>query len=138
MKRQQRERIGRLFDSLIRGQFEEFMSGCTDDLAVTVRGSSPVPMILRRSDIPDWYGSLQALSPASLSSSVEVGQVDGEKATVMVRHEFARNGVDYRLEMVNLVSWRDGLLAEWSSYPLDLPEYARAWRMHDLSMAAPV
>ena len=138
MKRQQRERIGRLFDLLIRGQFEEFMSGCTDDLAVTVRGSSPVPMILRRSDIPDWYGSLQALSPASLSSSVEVGQVDGEKATVMVRHEFARNGVDYRLEMVNLVSWRDGLLAEWSSYPLDLPEYARAWRMHDLSMAAPV
>jgi ketosteroid isomerase-like protein len=138
MKRQQRERIGRLFDSLIRGQLDEFMSGCTDDLAVTVRGSSPVPMILRRSDIPDWYGSLQALSPASLSSSVEVVQVDGDKATVMVRHEFARNGVDYRLEMVNLVSFRDGLLAEWSSYPLDLPEYARAWRMHDLSLAAPV
>jgi ketosteroid isomerase-like protein len=137
MKRQQRERIGRLFDSLIRGQFEEFMSGCTDDLAVTVRGSSPVPMILRRSDISDWYGSLQALSPASLSSSVEVVRVDEERATVMLRHEFARNGIDYRLEMVNLVSFRDGLLAEWSSYPLDLPEYARAWRMHDLSMPAP-
>ena len=137
MKRQQRERIGRLFDSLIRGQLDEFMSGCTDDLAVTVRGSSPVPMILRRSDIPDWYGSLQALSPASLSSSVEVVRVDGESATVMMRHEFARNGIDYRLEMLNLVKFRDGLLAEWTSYPLNLGEYARAWRTHDLSMPTP-
>jgi ketosteroid isomerase-like protein len=137
MKRQQRERIGRLFDSLVRGQFDEFMSGCRDDLVITVRGSSPGATTLRRSDIPDWYGSLQALSPASLSSSVEVVRVDGDSATVMLRHEFARNGIDYRLEMVNLVSFRDGLLADWSSYPLDLPEYARAWRMHDLSMATP-
>jgi ketosteroid isomerase-like protein len=137
MKRQQRERVGRLFESLIRGQFGEFMAGCTDDLVVTVRGSSPTPMILQRSDIPDWYGSLQALSPTSLRSSVEVAQVDGERATVMVRHEFARNGIDYRLEMVNLVSFREGLLATWSSYPLDLPEYARAWRMHDLPVPAP-
>jgi ketosteroid isomerase-like protein len=136
-KRQQRERIGRLFEALIKGQFEEFSAGCTDDLAITVRGSSPRPMVLRQSDIPDWYGSLQALSPTSLSSSVEVAQVNDERATVILRHEFARNGIDYRLEMVNLVSFRDGLLAEWSSYPLDLPEYARAWRIHDLSMAAP-
>jgi ketosteroid isomerase-like protein len=126
-----------LFDALVRGQFDEFMAGCRDDLVVTVRGSSPTPMILRRSDIPDWYGSLQALSPTSLSSTVEVVRVDGDSATVMLRHEFARHGIDYRLEMVNLVSFRDGLLAEWSSYPLDLPEYARAWRMRDLSMPAP-
>ena len=137
MRRQQRERIGRLFDSLIRGQFDEFMAGCADDLSVTMRGSPPAPMVLCRSDIPDWYGSLQALSPTSLSSSIEVAQVDGEKATVILRHEFARNGIDYRLEMVNLLSFRDGLLAEWSSYPLDLPEYARAWRIHELSMSAP-
>jgi ketosteroid isomerase-like protein len=137
MKRQQRERIGRLFDSLVRGQFDEFISGCRDDLTFTVRGSSPTPATLRRSDIADWYGSLQALSPTSLCSSVEVVHVDAGRATVMMRHEFARNGIDYRLEMVNLVSFRDGLLAEWSSYPLNLPEYARAWRTHDASIPAP-
>ena len=137
MKRQQRERIGRLFDSLVRGDFDEFISGCRDDLAITVRGSDPAPTTLRRSDIPDWYGSLRALSPTSLSSSVEVVSMEGDRATVMLRHEFARNGIDHRLEMVNLVSFREGLLAEWSSYPLNLPEYARAWRMHDLSMPAP-
>ena len=138
MKRQKRERIGRLFDSLIRGQFEEFMSGCTDDLAVTVRGSSPVPMILRRSDIPDWYGSLQALSPTSLRSTVEVVRVDEATATVILRHSFARNGIDYRLEMVNLLGFRNGLLSEWSSTPLDLSEYSRAWRTHEHSMVASV
>jgi hypothetical protein len=37
---------------------------------------------------------------------------------------------------VNLVTFRDGLLAEWSSYPLDLPEYSRAWRVYDHSMLA--
>jgi ketosteroid isomerase-like protein len=137
MKRQQRERVGRLFESLVRGRFDEFFAGSRDDLTVTVRGSNPAPTVLLRSDIPDWYGSLQALSPTSLSSSVEVVHVDGERATVMLRHEFARHGIDYRLEMVNLVSFRDGLLAEWSSYPLNLPEYARAWRTHDLSMPAP-
>ena len=137
MKRQQRERIGRFFDSLLRGQFDEFMAGCRDDLTITVRGSNPAPTILVRSDIPDWYGSLQALSPSTLSSTVEVVRVDGSDATVMLRHEFARNGIDYRLELVNIVSFRDGLLAEWSSYPLNLPEYARAWRLPDLSMSAP-
>jgi ketosteroid isomerase-like protein len=136
MKRQRRAHIGRLFDALIRGQFEEFLSGCAVDIVVTARGSSPVPVTLHRSDISDWYGSLQALSPTSLRSSVEVVRVDEATATVILRHAFARNGIDYRLEMVNLLVLRDGLLSQWSSYPLDLSEYARAWRTHELSMVA--
>jgi hypothetical protein len=105
------------------------------DIVVTARGSSPIPVTLNRSDIPDWYGSLQALSPTSLRSSVEVVRVDETTATVILRHSFARNGIDYRLEMVNLLGFRHGLLSEWSSTPLDLSEYARAWRTHELSMA---
>ena len=35
MKRQRRAHIGRLFDALIRGQFEEFLSGCSVDIVVT-------------------------------------------------------------------------------------------------------
>jgi len=52
---------------------------------------------------------------------------------VVLRHSFGRQGVDYTLEMINLVTLRDGLVSEWSSYPLDLAEYARAWRTHDLA-----
>jgi ketosteroid isomerase-like protein len=136
MKRQQRERIGQLFGALVRGHFEEFMSGCTEDLALTVRGTNPTAVRLSRSDIPDWYGSLQALSPTSLRSSVEVAKVDGNTATVILRHAFARNGIDYRLEMVNVLTLHNGLVSEWASYPMNLPEYSRAWRNHELSVAS--
>ena len=128
MRRQQKERIGRLFGSLISGEFDEFLSGCTEDLVVTVRGSSPLPTTLTRSDIPDWYGSLRALSPSSLHSTIEIAQVERSTATVILRHTFSRDGIDYRLELINLLTFQDGLLAEWSFYPLNLAEYSRAWR----------
>jgi ketosteroid isomerase-like protein len=136
MRRHYKEEAEQLFGQLIQSQFEAFAAGCRPDLVVTVRGSSPVPVALTRSDIPDWYGSLQALSPTVLTSTVEVGRFDGDSGTVLLRHAFSRHGIDYLLEMVNLVTFRDGLLAEWSSYPLDLPEYSRAWRVYDHSMLA--
>jgi len=128
MKRHQKEQISLLFGSLVSGNFDVFLSDCAEDLIVTSRGTSPEPTRLTRSDIPDWFGSLQALTTSSLRSSVEVTQVQRDTATVLLRHSFSRHGIDYQLETVNLVTFRDGLLAAWTSYPLDLPEYARAWR----------
>jgi ketosteroid isomerase-like protein len=137
MRRQLKGHVRQLFGFLVAGKFDDFLSGCADDLVVTVRGSIPAPTTLHKADIADWYGSLQALSPTSLSSSVEVGRVEGNTVTVILRHSFGRQGLDYTLEMVNLVTFRDGLVAQWSSYPLDLAEYARAWRTHDYAALAP-
>ncbi len=133
MRRQRKEHIRRLFSALISGKVDDFLAGCADDLVVTARGSTPTPSTLTRIDIYDWYGSLQALSPTSLRSWVEVGKVEGDKATVILRHSFGRHGIDYNLEMLNLVEFRHGLLAEWSSYPLNLGEYARAWRTQEVA-----
>jgi hypothetical protein len=133
MRKQQQEQIERLFGALVAGRFSEFFAGCTDDLLIEFRGSTPSPTKLTKSDIPDWYGSLQALSPTSLQSSVEIGRIEGDTATVILSHSFGRNGIDYCLEMINLLEFRDGLLAKWSAYPLDLSEYARAWRTHELA-----
>jgi ketosteroid isomerase-like protein len=137
MKRQLKGQVRQLFGYLVAGKLDDFLSGCADDLVVTVRGSTPTPVTLTKADIADWYGSLQALSPTSLQSSVEVGRVDGDTVTVVLRHSFGRQGVDYTLELVNLVTYRDGLVAEWSSYPLDLAEYARVWRTHDYAALTP-
>jgi ketosteroid isomerase-like protein len=137
MRRQHRQRVSHQFHQLVQGRLSEFLSGCTEDLVLIVRGSHPVPVTLQRSDIADWYGSLQALSPGSLRSSVEVAQADEKSAMVILRHHFARNGVSYRVELANLLTLRDGLLATWSSYPLDLAEYARAWQATELVLAAP-
>jgi ketosteroid isomerase-like protein len=136
MRRQLKGQVRQLFDSLVAGRLDDFLSGCANDLVFTVRGSTPSATSLTKADIADWYGSLQALSPTSLASSVEVGRVDGDTVTVILRHTFGRQGVDYTLELVNLVTLRDGLVAEWTSYPLDLAEYARAWRTHDYATLA--
>jgi ketosteroid isomerase-like protein len=138
MKRQQKEQITQLFGSLVSGDIDAFLSGCAQDLIITSRGTNPKATTLNRSDIPDWYGSLQSLTSTSLNSSVEVTRVEQGAATVILRHSFSRHGIDYHLETVNLVTFRDGLLAEWSSYPLDLPEYARAWRTKENSLLQPV
>ena len=132
MRKQQKDQIKRLFSVLIAGKFNENFAGCTDDLSIEFHSSTPIPPKLTRGDIPDWYGSLQALTPTSLLSSVEVSRIEGDTATVILRHSFGRNGVDYSLEMINLLEFRDGLLAKSYAYPLDLSEYARAWRTHEM------
>jgi ketosteroid isomerase-like protein len=137
MKRQLKGQVRQLFGYLVGGKLDDFLSGCANDLVVTVRGSTPTAVTLTKADIADWYGSIQALSPTSLQSSVEVGRADGNTVTVILRHSFGRQGVDYTLEMANLVTFRDGLVATWSSYPLDLAEYARAWRTHDFAALTP-
>jgi ketosteroid isomerase-like protein len=137
MKRQLKGQVRQLFGYLVTGKLDDFLSGCANDLVVTVRGSTPTAVTLTKADIADWYGSIQALSPTSLQSSVEVGRADGNTVTVILRHSFGRQGVDYTLEMANLVTFRDGLVATWSSYPLDLAEYARAWRTHDFAALTP-
>src|ERR1700723_3819406 len=107
MQWQHKQRIGQLFGHLVQGHLEEFLSGCTDDLLFTVRGAHPAPVRMQRSDIADWYGSLRALSPTELRSSVEIAHADRHTATVILRHHFARHGVDYLLEMANLLKFRD-------------------------------
>jgi ketosteroid isomerase-like protein len=137
VKRRQKEQIEHLFGSLVSGDLDAFLSGCAEDLIITSRGTSPEVIKLIRSDIPDWFGSLQALTTASLQSTVEVVRVEQNSATIILRHSFARFGIDYRLETVNLATFRDGLLVGWSSYPLDLSEYARAWRTSESPLLQP-
>jgi hypothetical protein len=91
LMRRQMEQIGRLFGSLISGDLDDFLAGCAHDLVVISRGTSPVATTLTRSDVPDWFGSLQAvLTPTPLSSSVEVTYVERSAAKVILRHACSR------------------------------------------------
>jgi len=129
-----KEHAAKVFGYLAAGRLREFLSWCADDMYIVSRGSFPEPTTLTKRDIPDWYGSFQAMSPTSLHTTTEVARASSDAAMVCLRHSFSRNGVDFLLEMINLVTFReDGRLITWSSYPLDIPEYARARRTHDLS-----
>jgi ketosteroid isomerase-like protein len=133
MGQHQKDKIGRLFGQLVEGHFDEFLAGCAADLVINVRGSSPVETTLIKSDVPDWFGSVQAMARSELRSAIEVGSVEGNQAVVILRHSFERNGVNYQLEMANLCEFHDGLLSSWSSYPLNLPEYERVWKLQELT-----
>ncbi|HEX3795882.1 MAG TPA: hypothetical protein VHV57_15420 [Acidimicrobiales bacterium] len=133
MKQHQKDEVGRLFGHLVQGHFDEFLAGCATDLIITVRGSTPEETTFITSDVPDWYGSIQAMARTSLRSSVEVSTIDGNQAFVILRHAFERNGVNYELEMANRCEFRRGLLSSWSSYPLNLPAYERVWKLQELT-----
>jgi ketosteroid isomerase-like protein len=133
MGQHQKDEIGQLFGQLVEGHFDAFLAGCATDLVITVRGSSPIEATLIKSDVPDWFGSIQAMARSELRSAIEVGAVEGNQAVVILRHSFERNGVNYQLEMANLCQFQDGLLSSWSSYPLNLPEYERVWKLQELT-----
>jgi len=120
------ESTHQLFESLVKGDFDAFLSGCAEDLVLTVRGTDPTTTYVSKSEIPDWYLSIELLTGADLRTEVEVVRVEGTKSIILLRHEFVRHGIESSFAMVNVGAFADGLLARWATYPLSLPDYASA------------
>jgi hypothetical protein len=120
------EQTQELFEWLTNGEFERFLSNCAENLVLSFRGADPATTYVSKSEIPDWYESLQSLTGAPVYAEAEVAQVAGTKSIVLLRHEFVRDGVDHTFVIVNACSFRESLLAAWSAYPLNLPDYAQA------------
>jgi len=120
------DEVETLFSALTHAQFEEFLSRCRDDLVLIVRGSDPETTYVSKSDIPDWYLSMQALAGEDIVTTIEVVHTVGTKIIVLFRHDFWRKDARYAFEMVNVCSFTGTQLATWASYPLNLPAYAHA------------
>jgi ketosteroid isomerase-like protein len=120
------DEVETLFSALTHAQFEEFLSRCRDDLVLIVRGSDPETTYVSKSDIPDWYLSMNALAGEDIVTTIEVVRTVGTKIIVLFRHDFGRKGARYAFEMVNVCSFIGTQLATWASYPLNLPAYAHA------------
>jgi ketosteroid isomerase-like protein len=134
----QKERVAGLFRSYLDGALDEFLQACDEELVVTAHATSPVPRTLTRRDIPDWFGSLQALSATRVHSSVKVLRLEDNAATVLFRHSIDRAEGSRQLDMVNFVTFRNDLLIAWSSYPVDLDEYSKVWQRYYSSAQLPV
>jgi ketosteroid isomerase-like protein len=132
------KRIRRLFGLLDRGAFDEFLSNCTEDLTLTVRGSAPATTTVARSDIPEWYRSVQAMVDVDFRSTVSLVLNKGKESIVVLRHAFERDGVTREYETVNVCTLSGNLLARWSSSPVSLQEYADAWAVGGESQLQPV
>jgi ketosteroid isomerase-like protein len=126
----QEKRVTKLFHSYVNGRLDEFLQGCHEELVVTAHDANPLPRTLIKCDIPDWLGSLQALSATTVQSSVEVLRIGDSSATVLFRHSIDRAGISRQLDMVNFVTFQEDLMVTWSSYPVDLHEYSKVWQKY--------
>jgi len=120
------EEVDALFGLLPSGEFDRFLTGCAEDLVLTVRGTVPSTTYVSRSEIPDWYEAMPPLAGAPLRTTVEVLRVEGRRSIVLLRHVFDRKGEPHALEMVNVCTFRQMLLVAWSCFPLNVARYARA------------
>ena len=121
------ERLDKLFESFVRGAYDEFLAGCADDLVVNVRGSAQLATTIGKSNVADWHRSTQQLAGDAFRSSVCFVLVTEHEEIVVLTHVIDRNGLSFRYETVNHCTLREGLLASWFSYPMDVAAYTDAW-----------
>ena len=120
------EWVSDLFVSMMWGSTDDFLARCSDDLVLHARGTHAATTYVPKPEIPAWYESLKSLAGSAMRSTIEVVRLDESKVIVLLRHTFVRDGIDHDFEMVNDCRFRGTTLTRWSSYPLNLPTFARA------------
>jgi ketosteroid isomerase-like protein len=116
-----------LFAALTAGDLATFLERCTDDMSLTVRGTSARTTIVPKREIVNWHESMEVLAGRTLCSSVSLVLVDGDENVVMIRYAFEREGLVRSYETANHCAFRADRLAAWFSYPLSQTDYAEAW-----------
>jgi hypothetical protein len=103
------------------------VSGCSERLLITMRGSGAASTILSRAQLPEWWEGFRSLTEGSLRSDVVLTMTSGAAHVVALRHTFVLDGRPRRYETINSCTFRQGSIASWFSRPLDLHGYAEAW-----------
>jgi ketosteroid isomerase-like protein len=132
------QRLDELFGLLVRGQYDEFLAGCTNHLVLNVRGSAGLATIVPRAQISVWHQAMRELAGGAFRSSVCFILATEHEAVVVLTHVIDRDGCTYRYQSVNRCTLREGLLAAWFSLPMNATDYARAWdlqRVGDAQLA---
>jgi hypothetical protein len=135
------ERLDELFGLFVRGQYDEFLAGCTDHLVLNVRGSAGLATIVPRAQISEWHQAMRELAGGAFRSSVCFIIATEHEAVVVLTHVIDRNGCTYRYQTVNHCTLQEDLLAAWFNLPMNATDYARAWdlpRVGDAQLASGV
>jgi ketosteroid isomerase-like protein len=87
-----------LFAALTAGDLATFLEWCTDDMSLTVRGTSARTTIVPKREIVNWHESMEVLAGRTLCSSVSLVLADGDENVVMIRYAFEREGLCDRMK----------------------------------------
>jgi ketosteroid isomerase-like protein len=123
----EREQVEALFVALAANQVDEFLAGCSEQLLITLWGTSPLSSTISPDQLPLWLEGFHQLAEGTLVTEVLLTLADEHSHVVIVRHLFTRNGRARKFDTVNFCTLRDGALASWFSRPLDHHEYVEAW-----------
>ena len=122
------ERLAELFGALVDGDIEGFLSGCSQNLLLTVWGSSSSGTFVPRSELRTWYDSLKGLTQGTLRSELVLTLTLGIEKVVMLSHSFVLHGEHRHYETVEHCVFSEGEFVAWFSRPCNALQYTNAWR----------
>lgn len=119
-----------LLTALAANRLDEFLAGCSDQLLITLWGTSPLSNTIAPTQLSAWWEGFHRLAEGTLATEVVLALADERSHMIILRHRFTREGTGRRFDTVNFCTFRDGALAAWFSRPLDPREYVEAWGLH--------
>lgn len=120
-------RSAELFETLVGGDVDRFLAGCSESLLLTVWGSATNSTLVSRTQFRAWYDGLRTVTDETLRSEVVFTLSLGIDNVVMLRHRFVLQGRPRQYDTVDHCIFRQGKLAAWFSRPHNVGEYTRAW-----------
>ncbi len=124
------KQVETLFATLAANRLDEFLAGCSDQLLITLWGTSPLSNTIPPALLATWWEGFHRLAEGTLVTEVVLTLPDERSHMVILRHRFTREGTVRGFDTVNFCTLRDGALASWFSRPLDRQEYVEAWGLH--------
>jgi ketosteroid isomerase-like protein len=111
-----------------RGDLDEYLRYCTDDISFHVPGRSQVAGAYSRGQfVTPFIESVMELTSGTFRETVLDIVAHDRHGIVLVEHEFERRNRRYKYRSAHVYSIREGKLAEFREYPEDLYVFDEAW-----------
>ena len=111
-----------------RGDFEEYLRCCTEDIVFHVPGRNPVSGTYARAQfLTPFVTKVMELCNGTFRETVLDVVANDHRGLVIAEHEFQRKGKTHVYRTVHIYRIKDGKLAEFREYPEDLYAVDEAW-----------
>lgn len=122
------EQIRQAYAAFGRGDFDGYLSACTDDWTMHVPGNNAASGEFHgREGLMQIVATVGAVAGSSFREEVHDVLANGTHAVVLATHTLERDGQSHRYNTVHVYHLRDGKMAEVWECPADLVAFAEAW-----------
>jgi hypothetical protein len=120
--------VRRAYQAFGEGDFDGYMSACTDDWTFHVPGHNRMSGDFHgRDGLMALVGNVGAVAGASFREEVHDVVANDSHAVVLARHTLERDGQQHAYDTVHVYHVRDGKLAECWECPANPEAFDAAW-----------